>query len=133
MMATAEKTILIVEDDDDVREIAASVLEADGYRIVEATSADAAFRLLRDHPDRRIDLLFTDVVTPGLLDGISLADAAVGLRPQLKVLYATGFADLVRSHRGARMWGRVLPKPYRPAELRRQVATVLYGDKVGHD
>jgi CheY-like chemotaxis protein len=130
-MAATEKTILLVEDDDDVREVAAGLLEGAGYRIVEATTADAAFRLLRDHPDRRIDLLFTDIVMPGLLDGISLAEAAVGLRPQLKVLYASGFADLVRSHRGARLWGRVLPKPYRPAELRRQVAAALDGDKVG--
>ena len=129
-MNPAEKTILIVEDDDDVREIAAAVLEDAGYRIVEATNADAAYRLLRDQPCRRIDLVFTDVVMPGRLDGISLADEAVRLRPELKILYTTGFADLVRSHRGARLWGRVLAKPYRPTELCRQIATLLDGDRV---
>src|ERR1700731_2905973 len=99
MMAPGDKAILIVEDDDDVREIAASLLEAAGYRIFEANNADAAYRLLRDHPDLRIDLLFTDVVMPGRLDGISLAEAARLLRPELKVLYASGFVDRVHNHR----------------------------------
>ena len=130
MMGEPEKTILVVEDDDDVRDLAASVLEAAGYRIFEATNADAAYRLLRDHPDLRIDLLFTDVVMPGRLDGVSLADAAVALRPSLKVLYTTGFADLVRDHRDAKLWGQVLNKPYRPVELTRVVEAVLHVGKL---
>jgi CheY-like chemotaxis protein len=129
MMGEPEKTILVVEDDDDVRDVAAGVLEAAGYRIFEASNADAAYRLLRDHPDLRIDLLFTDVVMPGRLDGVSLADAAVALRPSLKVLYTTGFADLVRDHRDAKLWGQVLNKPYRPVELCRIVGDVLLGRK----
>jgi DNA-binding response OmpR family regulator len=133
MMAPGDKAILIVEDDDDVREIAASLLEAAGYRIFEASNADAAYRLLRDHPDLRIDLLFTDVVMPGRLDGISLAEAARLLRPELKVLYASGFVDRVHNHRGARMWGQLLHKPYRGKELRAAVAAVLDCDPVkGH-
>ena len=72
-----------------------------------------------------IDLLFTDVVMPGRLDGIDLANAARALRPHLQVLYATGFANLVRANRDADLQGPVLRKPYRPGDLRRAIAALL--------
>ncbi|MNC96891.1 hypothetical protein D3C83_143850 [compost metagenome] len=62
---------------------------------------------------------------PGRLDGIDLANAALALRPQLHVLYATGFANLVRAGRDADLQGVVLRKPYRPAELRGAIKTLL--------
>src|SRR6266849_8652697 len=98
-MTEAEKTILVVDDDREVREVALAVLEAAGYRVIEAASGDDAYRLLLAHPDLRVDMLFTDVVMPGRLDGIDLADAARQLRPRLQVLFATGFANLVRDNR----------------------------------
>lgn len=124
-MIEAVKTILVVEDDRDVREVALAVLEGAGYRVVEAASGDEAYRLLLSHPDMRIDLLFTDVVMPGCLDGIDLANAARALHPQLRVLYTTGFANLVRANRDADLQGPVLRKPYRPRDLRRAIATLL--------
>ena len=119
------KTILVVEDDRDVRELAVAVLEGGGYRVLEAASGDDAYRLLLAHPDLRIDLMFTDVVMPGQLDGVDLANAARSLRPRLQVLYATGFANLVRPHRDSELRGPVLRKPYRPRELRGTIAALL--------
>ena len=108
-----------------VRELAMAVLEAAGYRVLEAASGDDAYRLLLAHPDLRIDLLFTDIVMPGHLDGIDLANKVRALRPQLKVLYATGFANLVREHREDELHGLVLAKPYRPGELQRAISELI--------
>ena len=124
-MIEPARTILVVEDDRDVREIAVTVLEEAGYRVLEAASGDDAYRLLLAHPDLRIDALFTDVVMPGAMDGIDLADAAREMRPGLRVLYTTGFAGLARPSREADLAGPVLRKPYRPAELRAAIHTLL--------
>lgn len=127
-MIEPAKTVLVVEDDRDVREVAIAVLETEGYRVLEASNGDDAHRLLLAHPDLPIDVLFTDVVMPGRLDGIDLAEAARELRPGLRVLFATGFANLIRDQRHEAMRGPVLRKPYRPGELRRAVSALL--DKV---
>lgn len=124
-MIEPANTILIVEDDRDVRELAMAVLEAADYRVLEAASGDDAYRLLLAHPDLRIDLLFTDIVMPGRLDGIDLAQEARALRPELKVLYATGFANLVREHQEVELRGAVLAKPYRPGELQRAISELI--------
>ena len=124
-MIEPTNTILIVEDDRDVRELAIAVLEDAGYRVLEAASGDEAHRLLLAHPDLRIDLLFTDIVMPGPLDGIDLANTARALRPGLRVLYTTGFADLLRRHGDDELHGTVLHKPYRPGELQRAVSALI--------
>jgi CheY-like chemotaxis protein len=124
-MSEAGRTILVVEDDREVREVALAVIEAAGYRVLEAASGDDALRLLQAHPDLRVDVLFTDVAMPGRLDGIDLADVARSLRPGLQVLFATGFANLVRDNRDLDMIGPVLRKPYRPADLRRALMALL--------
>src|SRR3954466_2170025 len=125
IMVKPANTVLVVEDDRDVRELAIAVLEAAGYRVLEAGSGDEAHRLLLAHPDLRIDLLFTDIVMPGRLDGIDLANEARALRPGLKVLYTSGFADLAREHREEELHGLVLAKPYRPAELQRAIGALI--------
>ena len=124
-MIEPAKTVLVVEDDRDVREVALAVLEAAGYRVLEAASGDEAHRLLLAHPDLPIDVLFTDVVMPGRLDGIDLADAARSLRRGLRVLYATGFANLARPERDRDLHGLVLRKTYRPGELRHAIMSLL--------
>src|SRR5258707_238248 len=106
-MIEPEKTVLVVDDDREVREVALAVLEAG--------SGDEAYRLLQAHPDLPVDVLFTDIVMPGRLDGIDLAGVARGLRPRLGVLYATGLATIVLDNRDADLCGPVLRKPYRPA------------------
>jgi CheY-like chemotaxis protein len=124
-MTELGKTILLVEDDRDVREIALTVLEEAGYRVLEAVNGDDAYRLLLAHSDLRIDALFTDIVMPGRFDGIDLANAARELRPGLCVLYATGFASLVRDNRENDLQGPLLRKPYRPGQLRAAIAALL--------
>ena len=126
-MNESEKTVLVVEDDREIREIAIAVLEGAGYRVLEAACGDDAHRLLLAHPDLPVDVLFTDVVMPGRLDGIDLAAAAQALRPGLQVLFATGFANLVRNNRDLDMHGPVLRKPYRPADLRRALMLLFAG------
>lgn len=124
-MSVTEPTVLVVEDDREVREIALAVIEAAGFRVLEAETGDEAYRLLLAYPDLRVDVLFTDVVMPGRLDGVDLANLARSRRPELKVLFATGFANLVRAERDLDMRGPVLRKPYRPVELRGALIALL--------
>jgi CheY-like chemotaxis protein len=124
-MTEPANTVLVVDDDREVRELALAVLEAAGYRVIEAPSGDEAHRLLLAHPDLRIDVLFTDVMMPGRLDGIDLAHAARALRPGLQVLFATGFANLVRDDRSKDMHAPVLRKPYRARALCLAVEALL--------
>ena len=122
-MAKASSCILVVDDLDDVRDTAVAVLEAAGYVVVAADSGEAALALLGARPEP--DLLFTDVVLGRSLNGFQLAQRALRLRPQLKILYATGYAwNLVEQH-GAVPGSRMLQKPYRAVELLREVDALL--------
>ncbi|MBX3725688.1 MAG: PAS domain S-box protein [Xanthomonadales bacterium] len=116
--------VLLVEDDDLVREYAREQLLALGYRVRVAASGSEALALLGQAPD--IDVLFTDVVMPGRLDGRQLATAARDLRPALPVLYASGFPENALSLDG-RLEANVvlLSKPYRRADLARKLRLVL--------
>ena len=109
-------TILVVDDDPDVRDYAISVLEDFGYRVLSAGDGEAALSLLERN--RKVDLLFTDVVMPGL-NGFEVARRAVANLPDLKVLFASGYAtDLTPA-------GRLLRKPYRPQQLAEEVEALL--------
>jgi CheY-like chemotaxis protein len=113
--------ILVVEDDDDIRRYAVTVLEEAGYDVLTARDAIEAFRLLEQNPTIR--LMFTDIVMPRI-DGLMLADMAKLRRPGIKVLYATAFVDDARCQPGYR-YGEVLGKPYRSAELLAAVVRTL--------
>jgi CheY-like chemotaxis protein len=114
-----ERKILVVDDDPDVREYAMTVLEEQGFRVVAARDGAAALRLIDRDPE--IDLLFTDVVMPGL-NGFETARRAKTRRPDLRVLFASGYAsDLTPA-------GRLLKKPYRPQQLAHEVCALL-GDR----
>jgi CheY-like chemotaxis protein len=107
------RLILLVDNDDGLRDITETMLTEAGYRVVSAPDGIAAFGAFERHPD--IALLFTDVMMPKI-DGLMLADMVKLRRPALKVLYATAFAEDVRRQPGYR-YGEVLDKPYRSAEL----------------
>ena len=103
--------ILVVEDDDSLRSHAAEMLHELGYRIIQAQSGAAALSILDGNP--QIDLLFTDVVMPGTVNGRSLADEALRKRPKLKVLFTTGYTRNAIVHHGRLDRGiHLLTKPY---------------------
>ena len=122
--AKTGETILVVEDNDGVREYAKEVLENLGFKVLEAAEAEEALRLLAD--PRRIDLLFTDVVLPGAINGRVLAIHARDKRPGLPVLYTTGYTRNAIVHQG-RLDPDVhlLNKPYTQQDLARKVRALL--------
>ncbi len=118
------ETILVVEDNDAVREVAVAALEAHGYQVLEAASAEEALALL-DEFAGDLHLLLTDVVMPGM-SGASLAAILRDRLPNVKVLYTSGYTENVIVHHGVLEENvAFLPKPYRPAELARRVREVL--------
>jgi len=98
VMARPGETILVVEDDADVRAYSGALLRELGYTVLEAADADAGLSRLSAHPEIR--LLFTDVGLPGALNGRGLADEARRLRPDLRVLFTTGYARDAIVHQG---------------------------------
>ncbi|MGC4123274.1 MAG: response regulator [Myxococcales bacterium] len=97
--STRGATILLVDDEDDVRGLVARMLEKAGYQVLTATGADQAGRLSRDRA-APIDLLLTDVIMPGR-SGKSLWDEVKGARPATKVLFMSGYTDDVLGQHGA--------------------------------
>jgi CheY-like chemotaxis protein len=115
LLADTNRIILVVEDDSDVRSVTVARLEDLGYRVHEADGAATALKVLAG--DLQIDLLFTDVVMPGGMNGIDLARRALELRPTLKVMFASGYASTF--HTTGNVPGDLLQKPYRDEDLRR--------------
>jgi PAS domain S-box-containing protein len=110
----AKPSVLVVEDNDDVRELAEQVLGMEGYAVQSAASGEQAMDLLRE--GAAVDLLFTDVIMPGGMNGLELVEQARALRPGLPVLVTTGYMDeLPEGGRGGGL--RILAKPYRQEEL----------------
>ncbi len=117
--------ILLVEDDDMVRQYASGLLESLGYRVYSLSDGAQALEVLRSQ--QPIDLLFTDVVMPGI-SGSQLAEEAARLRPGLPVLYSSGYTDNAIVHHGRLDSGvHLLSKPYRREELARKIRVVLDG------
>ena len=111
-----EETVLVVEDNADVREVAVALLENLGYTVLEAENGRSALAVLKT--DQTVDLLFTDIVMPGGMDGTDLARAARMMRPNLPVVFATGYAEAAMVHEGDFITAdNLVTKPYRRSEL----------------
>ena len=118
------ETILLVEDDALVRQQVVAQLESLGYRTITAAHGPAALALLDQ--DVAFDVLFTDVVMPGGMNGRELADAITRRRPGMPVLYTSGYAEAAMMHDGRLDPGvALLNKPYRQADLARSMRQVL--------
>jgi PAS domain S-box-containing protein len=118
--------VLVVEDNDDVRELAEQVLEMDGHVVRSAASGEQALELLRQ--GLRVDLLFTDVIMPGGMNGLELVEQARALRRGLPVLVTTGYMDeLPQGGRGGGL--DILAKPYRHEDLLERVRKGLEGKR----
>jgi PAS domain S-box-containing protein len=127
-LTTERKTILVVEDDPDVRAFTVETVRELGYDVVEARDGVNALNLLRQTPAGDIDLLFSDVVLPGGLNGQQLAQQAVVLHPRLKVLFATGYARDVIVHHGRLDPGvQLITKPFAFDDLAARIRSVLDG------
>jgi PAS domain S-box-containing protein len=124
--AASEETILVVEDDDDVRAYSVEILRELGYRVIEAHDGPSALRLLERQV--RVDLLFTDVVLPGGMTGAQVAAQARGAKPELKVLFTTGYARNAIVHHGRLDQGvQLITKPFSMSDLATRVRDVLDG------
>ncbi len=124
-IGTAETpaTILVVEDEPLIQAITCEALNESGYRVLAAGDADEAVRILNG--DNSVRLLFTDIVMPGALDGFALADWAKSVRPELKVIYASGYSWAAQQAHHGRVHGEMLRKPYRAGDLERAVRAAL--------
>lgn len=116
-------TILVVEDDTEVREVSVEILQSLGYRILVARNGQEALDLLKS--PEQLDLLFTDLVMPGGISGVALARQAQAMRPGLHVLLTTGYAGVEASAAGE---FPIISKPFRSAELSLAIARVIAHD-----
>jgi CheY-like chemotaxis protein len=117
------ETVLVVEDDDAVRMLVIAVLNELGYRAIEAIDADSALPIIESR--KRIDLLISDVGLPGL-NGRQLAEIAIAARPELKVLFITGYAATAASRADFLAPGmRMITKPFAIDDLAQTVREIL--------
>ncbi|MET0533375.1 MAG: response regulator [Steroidobacter sp.] len=122
------ETVLVVEDDPDVRAFTIETVRELGYDVLEARDGNSALNVLRQASAGTIDLLFSDVVLPGGINGQQLAQQAVELHPQLKVLFATGYARDVIVHHGRVDPGvQLITKPFSFEDLSARLRGVLDG------
>lgn len=123
----ASETILVIDDEPSVRMLIVDALHDLGYHCLEAADGPAGLRILESRA--RIDLLITDVGLPGGLNGRQVADAARALRPDLKILFVTGYAEnAVLNHGHIEHGMEVLTKPFAVDELHRRVATLVQAE-----
>jgi PAS domain S-box-containing protein len=126
-VASSGETILVVEDDEPIRQLIFRQLEQIGFRVMAAANAANALDIIGQ--DGPIDLLLTDVMLPGEMTGKQLADEAIRRRPALKVIYMSGYTENAIVHHGRLDPGvTLLAKPFRVSELVRTVSGVIAGD-----
>jgi CheY-like chemotaxis protein len=117
------ETILLVEDEQSVRRLISTVLRKHGYQVLEAENGGHALLICEQHTGK-IDLLLTDVVMP-LLSGGQLAERLASIKPDMKVLFVSGYAERTMALHGVRAGGAFLQKPITPDVLLRKVRAVL--------
>lgn len=120
-------SIMVVEDDPDVRRLSVTLLSAMGYTVHEAEDGESALAIIMS--DRHIDLLLSDIVLPGDMSGPEIAEAAVARRPDLRVMFMSGYAeDVVRRDREGQkrtIDADLLTKPFTRAQLAQKVRVAL--------
>jgi CheY-like chemotaxis protein len=117
------EAVLVVEDDSMVRRYVVTQIESLGYTTLEAANAADALKILGT---AQIDLLFTDVIMPGTMNGRQLVEEALKRQPSLKVLYTSGYTENAIVHHGRLDSGvLLLAKPYRKSELARMLRLAL--------
>ena len=115
-MGRARPTVLVVDDEAEIRELAVLALTAFGYVTLTATSGDAALAML-EGDFLRIDLLLSDVVMPGRINGFALAERARQIRPELRIVLMSGYIDPRLAAKLSKGLYPVVPKPWRVQHL----------------
>jgi CheY-like chemotaxis protein len=124
------ETVLVVDDEATVRMLVAEVLSESFYHILEAGDGPSALKILES--DSRVDLMITDVGLPGGMNGRQVADAARGLRPGLKVLFITGYAENAAVGNGHLDVGmEILAKPFAMSTLGSKVREMIEAPRGG--
>ncbi|MEK7268601.1 MAG: response regulator [Nitrospirota bacterium] len=118
------ETILLVDDDKALRDVTRKTLQQRGYMVLFAGDGEAALRVCKQHIDP-IHLLLTDVVMPGGMSGPALADHIVSLRPNIRILYTSGYTDAVTIPGGLCPGVGFLVKPFTAEALTRKVREIL--------
>ncbi len=120
-----DETVLLVEDESAVRKLMQNLLEGHGYRVHAATSGVAALGIWRERA-AEIDLLLTDMILPEGMNGAELARRLLALRPELKVLYCSGYSDeMLRENSPLRHGANFVGKPFVPEKFLQQVRACL--------
>jgi CheY-like chemotaxis protein len=121
------KTVLVVDDEPEIRKLVTAMLSRNGYRVLTADTGENAVRLYRNNPE--IDLLLTDVVAPGM-SGPMIADQIAALNPGIKVLFMSGYdgTQVVQRYVVERGYS-LLSKPFTMEQLEERVRSVLGGTK----
>jgi CheY-like chemotaxis protein len=119
-----DEVVLVVEDDTLVRRYVITQIESLGYTTLEAGNAAEAMTII--NTSATIDLLFTDVIMPGPMNGRQLVDEALKRRPALKTLFTSGYTENAIVHHGRLDSGvLLLAKPYRKSDLARMIRQAL--------
>lgn len=123
-MTGGEETIIVAEDDHDVRTTAVAILRELGYRVHEASDGEGALRLMRSLP--KVDVLFTDVIMPGAVRGVELARQAQEIAPDIIVLFTSGYTENALGKEGMLDSSiHLLNKPYRHEQLASMIRSLL--------
>ncbi len=123
-MPRGSETVLVVEDEDVVRGLAVQILKRQGYTVLEAKEASEALALCQSH-SAKIDLILTDVVIPGLVNGRQLAEQAMAIRQEMRVLLMSGYTADALVLYGIGKGAPFLRKPFTLQQLARKVREVL--------
>jgi CheY-like chemotaxis protein len=119
------ETVLVVEDESSLRNLARSVLEKRGYKVLLASNGQDGMRAAREHKGEPIRLIITDVIMP-VMGGKVMADKLIAEYPDLKILFTSGYTDDAIAHHGVLDPGlHLLLKPHTPATLARTVRELL--------
>jgi signal transduction histidine kinase/CheY-like chemotaxis protein len=126
-MLTGTETILVVEDDELVRELVLVLLQRQGYTVLDVGQADEALAMCESYPSR-IDLILTDLLMPGEIDGRDLAAQVLQIRPGIRVLLMSGYTTDAMAVSGVQEGVPFLQKPFTQQELAGKVREVLNND-----
>jgi len=128
--AAQGKTILVLDDEPDVRRLVAIMLSSNGYKVLTASNGESAIKIFQ-RSKQPIDLALLDVVSPGM-SGPMVADRLTELKPELPVLYMSGYDHTNVVQRYIVEKGHALiPKPFTEKQLAKKVHEVIHGDGIG--